>query len=353
MRSILTLLLKVGLLTALFLVAGTAGSVTYFAYVPEQKSCLSCHADHQQNDAWTISAHRGVQCVVCHGRKLRGAMHAALRNVEYLAGRRFNRHQWRRLREDQVVAMQESCRECHPGQYADWQSSGHSMTYVDLLLDKQHNSAEQLADGCLRCHGVFLEGPIRDAVEPLSVNGPWNLKDQRLASRPAIPCLTCHRIHAESDPTVAPREAGVRGAGPIWPRKAARAGLYCREERSFIGADQLSPVTVVSQNQPVEVSDDPFQRVCFHCHAPNALHEAGTSDDRTPLGVHQGIGCRDCHRTHARDASDSCSSCHPRQSHCGLDVETMNTTFIDPGSAHNIHTVRCIDCHPQGRPQPK
>jgi hypothetical protein len=32
-------------------------------------------------------------------------------------------------------------------------------------------------------------------------------------------------------------------------------------------------------------------------------------------------------------------------------VEKMDTTFANPKSRHNIHTMRCIDCHPQGIPK--
>jgi hypothetical protein len=29
----------------------------------------------------------------------------------------------------------------------------------------------------------------------------------------------------------------------------------------------------------------------------------------------------------------------------------MDTTFRDPKSAHNVHTVKCEDCHPKGVPK--
>jgi hypothetical protein len=32
-------------------------------------------------------------------------------------------------------------------------------------------------------------------------------------------------------------------------------------------------------------------------------------------------------------------------------VEKMDTTFRDPKSGHNVHTVRCADCHPSGVPR--
>ena len=40
-------------------------------------------------------------------------------------------------------------------------------------------------------------------------------------------------------------------------------------------------------------------------------------------------------------------------SHCGIDVEKMDTTFANAKSAHNIHWVKCADCHQHGVPKPK
>ncbi|HXX62253.1 MAG TPA: cytochrome c3 family protein, partial [Bacteroidota bacterium] len=79
-------------------------------------------------------------------------------------------------------------------------------------------------------------------------------------------------------------------------------------------------------------------------------HEAGTSDDRTPRGVHEGISCLACHENHSNASRSSCQNCHPAISNCQRDVTTMNTTFFDRKSPHNIHFVRCIDCHTKGIP---
>ena len=38
---------------------------------------------------------------------------------------------------------------------------------------------------------------------------------------------------------------------------------------------------------------------------------------------------------------------------CGLNVETMDTTFKSAKSPHNIHFVKCIDCHTKGIPKKK
>jgi hypothetical protein len=32
-------------------------------------------------------------------------------------------------------------------------------------------------------------------------------------------------------------------------------------------------------------------------------------------------------------------------------VEKMDTTFLSPKSAHNIHSAKCLDCHTKGVPK--
>jgi hypothetical protein len=97
--------------------------------------------------------------------------------------------------------------------------------------------------------------------------------------------------------------------------------------------------------QKVKVSDDIVMRNCIQCHAPNALHQAGTADDRTPRGVHEGLSCTACHEPHSNDAKNSCASCHPAISNCKLDVTKMNTSYADVKSVNNIHFVACANCH--------
>ena len=68
------------------------------------------------------------------------------------------------------------------------------------------------------------------------------------------------------------------------------------------------------------------------------------------MGVHEGTSCLACHQHHTQATRASCATCHPRLSNCGLDVEKMDTTFRDVKSPHNIHFVKCADCHPKGVP---
>ena len=103
--------------------------------------------------------------------------------------------------------------------------------------------------------------------------------------------------------------------------------------------------------RPVKASPDQRQALCYQCHAAQASAQVASGDDRTPVGVHEGLSCLACHQKHGQQTRASCADCHPRLSNCGLDVEKMDTTFANTKSGHNIHFVKCADCHPKGVPK--
>ncbi len=123
------------------------------------------------------------------------------------------------------------------------------------------------------------------------------------------------------------------------------AGFYNRPDKMFFTSEFLPKPKIWDGKQEVATSDDNRQKVCVQCHAPNAWHQAGTSDDRTPTGVHEGLSCNSCHEQHSNKTGKSCANCHPAISNCNIPVEKMNTTFKDSKSEHNIHFVKCADCH--------
>jgi hypothetical protein len=322
-----------GLFAFVFLVACCAGSLAWFHFGNPTHTCSSCHEMTGVHSAWSQSSHRTLHCRHCHGGSLTLDVHALRAHVNRVA-QHFVRSpdQPIHLTERDVLALQETCRACHPQSFADWESGRHSATYARMFLNTTHNQNEQLAADCLRCHGMFFDGYIEDLVTPISTTGPWALKEAAKASQPVIPCLACHQVHT-------PAAAGLQSAY-----------LYVRHEQASISADLL-PITPVTQgDHPVKVSPDARQRLCTQCHAPDAFRQLRSRMDRTPSGVHEGLSCLDCHSPHSNSAKASCAACHPSDSHCGLDVEKMDTTFLSTGSGHNIHFVACGDCHNGQRP---
>jgi hypothetical protein len=251
-----------------------------------------------------------------------------------------------RLDEEGVLEVMQACIRCHRDEYTAWQAGGHSATYADIFLNEKHNSMERPYPDCFRCHGMYYDGTIADLVEPISTTGPWSMKEPEKASQPVIPCLTCHPIHLENEPMTHP--GSMDDPFSIFYEREERnslTGLYLRSDKMHLRADMLRKPDIYKGDEPVLVSDDPLQRICIQCHSPNWEHQAGTEDDRTPVGVHEGLSCRACHRGHSNDPRNACKTCHPAVTSCGKDVMTMNTTYFKSDSPNNIHSMFCTDCH--------
>ena len=325
-------LLWAGLYCGVFLATSALGGLAYFHFGDPQQTCASCHEMTGVHADWSASNHRTVHCRTCHGGSLTLDVHALASHLNRVV-RHFqdDRASPVHLKGPHVLALAASCRTCHPQAYADWQASRHATTYARIFLDEKHHRTEPPANDCLRCHGMFSPGDISLLVTPPTATTPWALKDPAKAAEPAIPCLACHQVHVRTGET-------------------QTANLYDRREQRHISADRLPVAAIFQGERTVRVSRDPRQRLCQQCHAPDATHQLGTDDDRTPAGVHEGLSCRDCHWSHTNSAQASCNACHPADSHCGLDVRKMDTTFVSPTSPHNVHTVACRDCHPQGPP---
>ena len=336
------------ILVILFFALILAGiSYTAWNTTNPARSCASCHEIAPSHVSWSASAHRNVSCFKCHGTALENGWHSisekAMMIVRHIQNNPFPEDI--RITESQMLAVMERCTDCHQQEYANWLSGGHSATYADIMLHEEHNKTEQLNFDCLRCHGMFYEGTILDVVEPVSIEGPWFLKDQELIERPVMPCMTCHQIHTPGEPAKKPDYTIPKNISYSRLLENNSIAFYVRNEKTHISIDNLPTPEIFKADRSVKVPADPVYRLCVQCHAPSVWHQIGSHDDRTPGGVHEGISCRACHAPHSNYQRNSCDKCHPGISNCNLDVKTMNTSFFSPGSTNNIHTVACNDCH--------
>jgi hypothetical protein len=344
----LSILAVVGLALVLLLPA----SSVYYEY-QGGKSCARCHEINDNYKVWLSSSHRRITCGECHGSimSLDVGFHAGnlRRVVKHVSGSVPDQI---RLKESDLPKVMERCRNCHQQEFAQWQAGPHSVTYERIFLDKKHNSQRLLMDDCLRCHGMHFEGGIRDLVTPVNTSGPWSLKRAGLAKQPAIPCLACHQVHAKGEPL--PRGfVELPKPGPAQEINRPSIALFDRREMDHFSVKTLPMPQVLDGGKPLRMSPDSRQALCYQCHAPLSTMQAGSGDDRTAMGVHEGLSCLACHQKHAQNTRASCANCHPRLSNCGIDVEKMDTTFLSRTSTHNIHFVKCIDCHPKGVPAKK
>jgi hypothetical protein len=234
-----------------------------------------------------------------------------------------------RIRQSDVDGLVNACRSCHQQQFADWRSGPHASSYKRILLDEKHNAKKPLMEDCLRCHGMLFDGSVREAQGRAKAD---------LAEAPTMPCLGCHSMHSPGQPGAKTR---MRPSLALWDRR----------DMKHIGVAQLPLPAMYQGERPVKMSPDPRQALCYQCHAPLAAMQVASGDDRTGVGVHEGLSCLACHQGHAQNAAASCANCHPRLSNCGLDVEKMDTTFLNTKSRHNIHFMACGDCHGGKRPE--
>jgi len=315
--------------------------------------CTKCHEMNQVFDLWHASSHRDVSCSKCHGGAFTPdpAFHFnnATRVYYHLRG---DLPEQIKIRSVDMDTMVERCRSCHRQEYAQWQAGPHSATYERIFTNKTHNTNHLLMDDCLRCHGMHFEKGIRELVAPLDRTGPWRVIPPGMAQKPAMPCLTCHTVH-RSGPQL--KKVGEEGRieGPKQEINRPSLAFFDRRSQRHIPVSELPLPVMLEGNRVVRMSPDRRQAVCYQCHAALATRQVGSGDDRTPIGVHEGISCLSCHLKHGQKTRASCAECHPKMSNCGLDVEKMDTTFFNPDSKHNIHWVKCADCHPKGVPKKK
>jgi hypothetical protein len=339
---------------ALLAVGGIYGASYYYTSQYGQ-GCASCHEMAAYVSVEHASPHRTENCIDCHKESLA----TKLRHIRIHTFCAIPENI--RLRAADVQEMTANCQACHQQEYASWHAGPHSATYSQIFADPVQNSKQMLMDDCLRCHGMYFNGSIRDLVQPLNTKGPWRLIRSGLADQPAMPCMTCHQIHREGAQETKPASR-ISVAGAAVPASLA---FYDRRETLHFAATSLSIPQLYDGARLVTVSQDPRQALCYQCHAPrmpeagsNAAANAwgpqvGSGDDRTPMGVHEGLSCISCHDGHNQNARASCKTCHPQMSHCGIDVEKMDTTYASATSAHNIHWVKCTDCHQHGIPKVK
>jgi len=315
--------------------------------------CTRCHEMNSPYDLWHTSSHREVGCPECHGGAFTPDLsfhwNNATRVYYHLKG---DVPAQIRIRNIDVLTMVERCRSCHRQSYAQWQSGPHSATYARIFTDKTHNTNRLLMDDCLRCHGMHYEGGIRDLVAPLAKSGPWRIVPAELAGRPAIPCLACHGVHRKG-PQLRKTDVEGRVAGPSQEINRPSLAFYDRRTERHIPVSELPLPVMLEGDRAVKMSVDTRQALCYQCHAAEASRQVASGDDRTAIGVHEGISCLSCHLKHGQKTRASCAECHPKMSNCGLDVEKMDTTFLSADSRHNVHWVKCADCHPKGVPKKK
>jgi hypothetical protein len=351
MKTLKRLLLAA--LALAFVGVGTLAGTSWYYGGDDGMGCARCHEIRPMVETWSHSSHRDVKCKDCHGSSFSTELRMHAKNLQrvWLHSRGETPEQIH-VRHQDVAALIERCGSCHRQEYADWESGPHGAPYAAIFINPEHNASQRLMDDCLRCHAQHFEGGIRDLVTPLDRKGPWSFVKEEYAGLPAVPCLACHSVHRQGE-RLAPRSERAQLAGVAQEIARPSLALYDRRALEHVPVERLPLPAMNEGERPVKASPDRRQALCYQCHAPRAGNQVFSGDDRTPVGVHEGLSCLACHAKHGQTTRASCDGCHPRLSNCGIDVAKMDTTFRTRESLHDIHRVACIDCHPKGVPQKK
>jgi len=352
MKRLLKIVAMAIALVAILALAGIYGASYYYTTQLGQ-GCAGCHEMSNYVSLVHGSGHRNVGCIECH----EASTSTKLRHIRvHLFG---SIPEAIRLRDVDVLAMVPNCEQCHRHEYATWHAGPHSATYSRIFTDPKHNQRRRLMDDCLRCHGTHFSGPMQNLVAPLDTKGPWRILPRGMADEPTMPCQVCHQVHREGEPSAKPPQRVS-----VAPTALSESLAFFDRRESMHFASVTLPIPQLHDGaRSVKMNQDSRQAICYQCHAPRepetgsaaAANSWGTQvasgDDRTPMGVHEGLSCLSCHFGHNENARASCKTCHPQMSNCGLDVEKMDTTYASASSTHNIHWVRCEDCHQHGVPK--
>ncbi len=300
----------IGLAVCGFVLIVCGGYMTWNRLDPD-RTCAQCHEVAPAHERWLSSAHAEVSCIECHGTAMSNGIHSLTEKANmvftHFGGKKHNDDI--HLSEEQVLEVADRCASCHRAEYAGWLAGGHAVTYKEIFMDSTHNAMEKPYWDCFRCHGMFYEGNIHDLMSLEGDQTQWHIKDEKQADKPAVPCLACHRMHTPNP--VSERYVSMTGKQRVESERNPVISLYVRADKIHLRADMLTPVRMLDGERVVDMAKDPATLLCMQCHSPNYHHEAGTEDDRTVTGAHEGIGCTACHKPHSGTTKESCAVCHP------------------------------------------
>ena len=301
------------------------GSYSAWNRLDPQHTCAQCHEVSPSHTTWLSSAHAEVQCIECHGTAVSDGFHS-LKEKTGMAINHFSddvHHDDIHLSEKQVLDVSNNCAACHQAEHAGWLASGHAVNYREIFMDSVHNALEKPYWDCFRCHGMFYDGNIHDLMNLDGDAHEWHIKDKKQEMLPTIPCLACHQIHSENP--VSERYVSSENASRDEVLRNPRTSLYIRSDKMYLRSDKLIKVAMTDGDMPVKNAGDPNTLLCQQCHAPNYQHHAGSQDDRTPTGVHEGVSCIACHQPHSNNTRQSCALCHQ-----SLTEEEITAVYANP-----------------------
>ncbi len=274
------------------------------------------------------SLHRKQNCLDCH----EASLATKLRHIRvHLTG---NLPEEIRLRDVDVLEMTPNCQRCHQHEYASWQAGPHSATYSADLYRSRAQLESRTDERLLALPRHDFSGSIRDLVQPQNTQGAhgmWFTPD--LPISPPCPAMRATGFMRKARWRQSRRRASPSRPRPFtirWPSMTGAKACTLPPSCPSAIARRRSRGQIEPGPAPGDLLPVPRAREAGDGSTAAAMGwgpQVGSGDDRTPMGVHEGISCIACHDGHNENTRASCKTCHPQMSHCGLDVEKMDTTY--------------------------
>ena len=237
------------------------------------------------------------KCKDCHGSSFSADLRMHAKNLAARVAARARRDARSRSTSATrtCAPLVERCGSCHRQERADWESGPHGAPYAAIFINPEHNANQQLMDDCLRCHAHALRGRHPRPRHPARPQGPVDVREGgvRRPARGALPRVPLRPPQGRA----ARRRAATAGSwpGPRRRSRGRRSPSTTGAPSSTSGLDRLPLPAMKDGDRPVKTSPDRRQALCYQCHAPRAGNQVFSGDDRTPVGVHEGLSCLACH----------------------------------------------------------
>jgi uncharacterized repeat protein (TIGR01451 family) len=146
------------------------------------------------------------------------------------------------------------------------------------------------------------------------------------------------------------------------PPQVSNLFIYDAFAQKYVDPQPIAPVMNGDQVLPIEQTRQ--NRLCYTCHAteraesnlfepntaPSGDNSVSTGDDRTLMGVHQGIQCVTCHMpagSHTFNPMSACSQCHGQGGTAAplANVTSVRTSYTDPSLSMLSGNMSSLNIH--------
>ncbi len=288
-----TILIVIGVIIVVLAIASVATAEAFST----NAACNSCHEMNPYSDSWSVSTHKGADCVQCHIPPGSGNwLKTKILSLEELWVHVVGAH------EPPVAVTRDiprsSCLDCHP-------DGGGQTEGTTTFPHSAHTSV-----ACVDCHVRMVHS---------TVNPPY-YHDPMLMAR----CLKCHN----GQPGSPPSNCSTCHTQPHEWRGECGS---CHETNSF--------AATAPPDHPLLLTGGHVGVPCADCHVarPDGEVIPGTS-----LPVPAGTTCVSCHAVQHQGLTD-CAQCHTVESFA---APTFQHSQIGPHIPTGERRLPCQSCHP-------